>query len=79
MIAPPVGRRCISAALVVCRPSPVAADSVAVAESRPGSSAFSNEDFPTPDCPTRMLVCPSSVTRRTASPVSVRTLVRSTV
>ena len=44
--------------VVVWVPLPVAWDSVAVRKLASGKIALTNEDFPTPDCPTKMLVCP---------------------
>jgi len=62
-------KRCITEAVVVCLPSAVLRDRVAVSASVPGISRLISEVLPTPDWPTRMPVWPLNCSARGCSPV----------
>ena len=65
----------ISAKVVVCFPESCASEITAVFNPKPGSTRFSNEDFPTPDKPATAVTFPanSAFTSSTPSPVSADT------
>ena len=72
---PPPDNGNISAKVVVCFPESCASEITAVFNPKPGSTRFSNEDFPTPDKPATAVTFPanSAFTSSTPSPVSADT------